>query len=89
MKNKIIVENGEFNENYKPIIKIEIEDKEYMIYTKDELDDAGEIIYYASSYEFNDGIQALKPIENAKILELLDEILIHVKDLANKRDSEK
>lgn len=48
MINKLIIDN----EVFKPIIKIAIDDKTFIIYTKNEVNKIGDIICYVGSYKF-------------------------------------
>ena len=68
MKNKLVVEENIDKKEYKPIIKITMEDEEFIIYTKDEINKLGDVICYVSSYCYEDGKQVLKPIKDKSCL---------------------
>ena len=84
MKNKLVVEENIDKKEYKPIIKITMEDEEFIIYTKDEINKLGDVICYVSSYCYEDGKQVLKPIKDKRKLEILDNIFLQVQNLINK-----
>ncbi len=86
MKNKIVIKTKDNKEEYKLILKVEIDDIIYIIYTLNEKNDCGDIICYASSYDEIDGQQVLNYIEDEYIIELLDSILIQVQNLMNKKE---
>ena len=43
----------------------------------------GDIIAYAGNYEFLDGVQSIKPIEDEEILEFLDRVLLNIQSKMN------
>ena len=79
-KSKIVVEKGKTKEEYDVILKVEALDKEYVLYTKGETDDAGEVIAYAASLEEKGSKQIIKPVEDEQMLEFLDSVLIHLQN---------
>lgn len=86
MKNKIIIEKDETKEEYNILLKIDTQkDQSYVVYTKNELNEEGEIIAYASSFITKDGKLTLEPIEDEYTLEFLDKVLLQVQ---NKMDKE-
>lgn len=83
-KNKIIVLNDLEKEEYDCLLKVEIDDNPYIIYTKGEKNDIGEVLAYAASYDVSDGHQILKPVGNEETLEFLDGILLQTQSRLNK-----
>ena len=90
MKNKIIIDEENQKDEYKVLFKVDIENKNdsYVVYTKDEKNEEGEVICYAATYEVDNGKQKLEPIENEEILEFLDSILLQVQGKMNKNVGE-
>ena len=86
MVNKLIIDNKN-KDTYKIIMKVSTDDGEYLIYTKDELNNIGDTICYAGKYELDDGMQKILPIESAEMLENLDEIFRQIIMLLNKKES--
>lgn len=87
MENKLIIEQNEKKVEFIPLIKVDMEDKEYIIYTKDEQNELGDTVCYVSTYNFKNGSQTLEPIDEENTLEFLDEILMHVQTIMNKKES--
>ena len=81
--NKLIIENGETVEKYDILLNIEVSGNNYVIYTKREKNEFGDIIAYAGNYEFLDGVQFIKPIEDEEILEFLDRVLLNIQSKMN------
>ena len=81
--NKLIIENGEKVEKYDILLNIEVSGNNYVIYTKREKNEFGDIIAYAGNYEFLDGVQFIKPIEDEEILEYLDRVLLNIQSKMN------
>ena len=81
--NKLIIENGETVEKYDILLNIEVSGNNYVIYTKREKNEFGDIIAYAGNYEFLDGVQSIKPIEDEEILEFLDRVLLNIQSKMN------
>lgn len=81
--NKLIIENGEKVEKYDILLNIEVSGNNYVIYTKREKNEFGDIIAYAGNYEFLDGVQSIKPIEDEEILEFLDRVLLNIQSKMN------
>ncbi len=81
--NKLIIENGEKVEKYDILLNIEVSGNNYVIYTKREKNEFGDIIAYAGNYEFLDGVQFIKPIEDEEILEFLDRVLLNIQSKMN------
>ena len=67
MKNKIIIENGDKADKYDVLLNVDVGDNNYIIYTKREENEYGDIIAYAGDYRFVDGVQFIKPIEDEEI----------------------
>lgn len=86
MKNKLVIDEDIDKKEYRPIVKITMEDEEFIIYTKDEINKIGDVICYVSSYCYVDGKQVLKPIKDKRKLEILDNIFLQVQNLINKKD---
>ena len=82
-KNKLVIEYGDNKEEFDILLKIEASDKEYIIYTKHEQNECGDIIAYAGGYEFFDGKQKITPVEDEEILEFLDIILLQIQNKMN------
>lgn len=87
MKNKLILETGKDKIEYNPLIKIALEEKEYIIYTKGELNECGDIICYGATYNFVNGKQIVEPIKEDETLEFLDSILMQIQEIVNKKES--
>ncbi len=85
-KNNLVILSGDGKEVFDILLKIEASDKEYIIYTKNEENEAGEVIAYAGNYEFKDGIQRIIPIEDEDDLEFLDMILLQIQSKMNGGD---
>lgn len=83
MKNKIIIENGDKADKYDVLLNVDVGDNNYIIYTKREENEYGDIIAYAGNYQFIDGVQFIKPIEDEEILEFLDMILLNIQNKMN------
>ncbi len=83
MKNKIIIENGDKTDKYDVLLNVDVGDNNYIIYTKREKNEYGDIIAYAGDYRFVDGVQFIKPIEDEEILEFLDMILLNIQNKMN------
>ena len=83
MKNKIVIENGDKTDKYDVLLNVVVGDNNYIIYTKREENEYGDIIAYAADYRFVDGLQFIKPIEDEEILEFLDMILINIQNKMN------
>lgn len=81
--NKLIIENGEKVEKYDILLNIEVSGNNYVIYTKREKNEFGDIIAYAGNYEFLDGVQFIKHIEDEEILEFLDRVLLNIQSKMN------
>ena len=86
MKNKLVIDEDIDKKEYKPIVKITMEDEEFIIYTKNEINKLGDVICYVSTYCYVDGKQVLKPIKDKRKLEILDNIFLQVQNLINKKD---
>ncbi len=82
-ENKLIIEKDDGKEIYDILINIELNDNNYIIYTKHEENECGDTIAYAGNYEFKDGKQHVKPVEDDTILEFLDTILIQIQRKMN------
>lgn len=85
-ENKLIIASKDGKETYDILFNIELDQKHYLIYTKHEQNEWGDIITYAGDYEFVNGKQLIKPIEEEEILECLDAILMQVECNINKGD---
>lgn len=83
-KNKLIVLNDDKKEEYNVLLKVDIDEVYYIIYTDNKKNDVGEILAYAASYEFKDGHQLLKPVDDEATLEFLDSILLQTQNRMNK-----
>ena len=81
--NKLVIENGDACEKYDILLNIEVNNNNYVIYTKREQNEYGDIIAYAGNYEFLDGVQSIKPIEDEEILEFLDRVLLNIQSKMN------
>lgn len=86
MVNKLIIDNKN-KDTYKIIMKVSTNDGEYIIYTKNELNNIGDTICYAGKYELDYGVQKILPIESSETLENLDEIFRQIIMLLNKKES--
>lgn len=86
-ENNLVIQNGNGKEMYKVLLNIEADDKNYIIYTKNEQNDYGDTIAYAGNYEFVDGKQSIKPVEDEIVLEFLDTILMQIQNKMNRGDS--
>ena len=81
--NKLVIETGDSCEKYGILLNIEVNNNNYVIYTKREQNEYGDIIAYAGNYEFLDGVQSIKPIEDEEILEFLDRVLLNIQSKMN------
>lgn len=81
--NKLVIENGDKTEKYDILLNIEVSNNNYIIYTKREQNEYGDIIAYAGNYEFLNGIQSIKPIEDEEVLEFLDRVLLNIQSKMN------
>lgn len=86
MVNKLIIDNKN-KDTYKIIMKVSTNDGDYLIYTKDEVNNIGDTICYVGKYEIDKGMQKIIPIENVDILENLDEIFRQMVVSLNKKES--
>ncbi len=86
MANRLIIDNKNKDE-YKVIMKITLNDGEYVIYTSDEENKLGDKICYVGKYEVDEGMQKIIPIENIAVLENIDEIFRQVIMLLDKKES--
>ena len=70
----------------KVLFRVEVNEKEYVIYTNDEKNECGDTIAYAASCDKN----GLNPVEDEEVLEYLGAILIQIqKNIKNgKRECE-
>ena len=81
--NKLVIENGDTCEKYDILLNVELNNNNYVIYTKREQNEYGDVIAYAGNYEFLDGVQSIKPIEDEEILEFLDRVLLNIQAKMN------
>lgn len=81
--NKLVIENGNKTEKYDILLNIEVSNNNYIIYTKREQNEYGDIIAYAGNYEFLNGIQSIKPIDDEEVLEFLDRVLLNIQSKMN------
>ena len=81
--NNLVIESGDGKEVFDILLKVEASDKEYIIYTKHEQTECGDVIAYAGGYEFSDGKQRIVPIEDDDVLEFLDIILLQIQNKMN------
>lgn len=86
MINKLIIDN-ENKDTYNIIMKLSLKDGEYIIYTKDEINDFDDTICYVGKYAFTNGVQKIFPVENTNILENIDEVFRQVVMAINKKES--
>lgn len=82
-KNNLVIESGDGKEIFDILLKVEACEKEYIIYTKHEQNECGDVIAYAGNYEFHDGKQKIVPVEDDDILEFLDIILLQIQNKMN------
>ena len=87
-KSNLIVEVAEGKEVYDLLFNVEAGEKNYIIYTKNELNECGDIIAYAASYDYSNGSQKISPIEDADILEFLDVILLQIQSKMNNGEAD-
>lgn len=81
--NKLVIENGQNTEKYDILLNIDVAGDNYIIYTKREKNEFGDIIAYAGNYEFLDGVQSIRPVEDEEILEFLDMVLLNIQSKMN------
>ena len=81
--NKLVIENGDTSEKYDILLNVELNNNNYVIYTKREQNEYGDVIAYAGNYEFLDGVQSIKPIDDEEILEFLDRVLLNIQAKMN------
>ena len=78
----VLIEDGEKQE-YRVLLNVEdLEGKSYVLYTKDEVNDKGEVISYAAEYIENKetGNVKLISIKDDKVWEYIKEIMNSVQD---------
>lgn len=87
--NKIELEENGKKEKYDVILSVEAKDKnKYILYTKGEKNDLGDVIVYAGLYKENNKNISIEPILDDDILENLDTILTQVQRQAKKEVGE-
>jgi len=86
MENEIILDS---KEKYRLLLNIKTDDKEYVIYTKDEVNEYNDIICYGAEYKVKKGRQVLIPIKDEATLEVIDNIFMQVENLLKKESKEK
>lgn len=86
MVNKLMLDNKN-KDTYKVIMKISLNNGEYIIYTLDEKNKFGDKICYVGKYEIDGGIQKLLPVECTDTLESIDEVFRQIMVLLNKKGS--
>lgn len=86
MANKLIIDNKE-KDTYKVLMKISLDDGEYVIYTSDEKNKFGDIICYVGKYKIDNGNQKLLPIESIDTLENVDDVFRQIISLLDKKES--
>lgn len=75
MENKLVVEIDGKEKEYRVILNVEdVEGKNYVIYTEDEMKDK-DIIAYAAEYEMINGKPKLKSIKDDKTWEFIRDLL--------------
>ena len=52
------------------------------------MNECGDIIAYAASYDYSNGSQKISPIEDADILEFLDVILLQIQSKMNNGEAD-
>lgn len=82
-KNNLVIESEDGKEEFDILLKVEAQEKEYIIYTKHEQNECGDVIAYAGNYEFSEGKQKIVPVEDDDILEFLDIILLQIQNKMN------
>ena len=85
-ENKLIIASKDGKEVYDILFNVELDKRNYLIYTKHEKNEWGDVIAYAGDYEFIDGRQSIKPVEEEDILEFLYTILMQVECNINQGD---
>lgn len=85
MINKIIIDNKN-KDTYKVLMKININDKDYIIYTKDEKNKLEDKICYVGEYNFTSKTQKILPVDDIS-LENIDQIFRQIIMLINKKES--
>ena len=90
MKSRIIIDKEKSKDEYNILFKVETDydDINYVVYTKGEKNEDGEIIAYAGKYAMESGKQKIEPIEDDYTLEFLDSILLQVQRKLNQESSE-
>ena len=85
-ENKLIIASKDGKEVYDILFNVELDKRNYLIYTKHEKNEWEDVIAYAGDYDFSDGRQSIKPVEEEDILEFLDTILMQVECNINQGD---
>ena len=82
-KNNLVIESGDGKEEFDILFRVEVSGKECIIYTKHEQNECGDVIAYAGNYEFSEGKQRIRPVEDDDVLEFLDIILLQIQNKMN------
>lgn len=90
MNNKLELEIDGKKEIFDIILKVDVKDENgtYILYTKNEKNDVGDIIVYAGILEENNDKVIIKPVEDEEKLELLDDLLEQIKTRTDKKEVE-
>lgn len=88
MSNKLEIEVNGKKEIYDILIKVDVKDEtgSYILYTKNEKNDMGDIIVYAGLLENNGDGVIIKPVNDEEKLEMLDDLLEQIDTRANNKE---
>lgn len=84
MKNKVVINDDGIKKEYELLLNVKLNSDEYIVYTNHEFNKCEDMVCYVAKYEFIDGLQTLKPVEDVSIVETIDNILLQVQNIANK-----
>lgn len=90
MKNKLEMEIDGKVEKYDILLKVDVKDENgtYILYTKNEKNDIGDIIVYAGILEEKGEDVIIKPVKDEEKIELLDDLLEQIESRINKKEDE-
>lgn len=83
-KNKLMLLEHEEVIDVSPLLRVTIEDNDYLIYTKGEKNFCDDYVCYVGKYSFLNDLQSLKPVDDERILDILNKVLMQMEDLVNK-----
>lgn len=90
MKNKLEMEIDGKIEKYDILLKVEMKDENgtYILYTKNEKNDVGNIIVYAGILEQKGEDVTIKPVKDEEKMLMLDDLLNQIESRIKKKEDE-